>query len=121
MHFVVYEKTDCSNCMRTMALLRGMKAAVAVNYYGDENKPNLADFNTTDPTKVAYRDHLVSKLKDRYNAMAFPVVKVVDKDNNIIDYWDGFNPKKIFEYGKKTDPTELQSINQLHQVILKTE
>ena len=114
MHFVIYEKTDCSNCMRTMALLRGMKSAVAVNYYGDEAKPNLADFTTTDPAKVAYREHLVDKLKNRYNAMSFPVVKVVDKDNNIIDYWDGFNPKKIFEYGKKTDQEELQAVNEAH-------
>lgn len=100
--------------MRTMALLRGMGAAVVTNYYGNENKPNLADFTTNDPDKVAYREHLVDKLKTRYNAMSFPVVKVVDKNNNIIDYWDGFNPKKIFEYGKKTDQDELQAVNEEH-------
>lgn len=114
MHFVIYEKTDCPNCMRTMTLMRGMKSAVATNYYGDESKPNLADFTTNDPDKVAYREQLIDKLKTRYNARSFPVVKVVDKDNNLIDYWDGFNPKKIFEYGKKTDQDELQAVNEEH-------
>lgn len=112
MHFVIYSKTNCSNCLRTEALLKGMKSAVATNYYGDETKPNLANFETNDPDKVAYREHLVKKLKERYHAMAFPVVKVVDKDNNLIDCWDGFKPDKLFKYGKQTDQAELDQINQ---------
>ncbi|AHJ34505.1 hypothetical protein AF91_15065 (plasmid) [Lacticaseibacillus paracasei N1115] len=39
-------------------------------------------------------------MKAKYHIQQLPLVKIVDDEGNLIEYWSGFRPNKINQYAK---------------------
>ncbi|EPD04206.1 hypothetical protein Lpp70_13859, partial [Lacticaseibacillus paracasei subsp. paracasei Lpp70] len=53
-----------------------------------------------DKRKREWSQHKVERLKAKYHIQQLPLVKIVDDEGNLIEYWSGFRPNKINQYAK---------------------
>ena len=53
-----------------------------------------------DKRKREWSQHKVERLKTKYHIQQLPLVKIVDDEGNLIEYWSGFRPNKINQYAK---------------------
>ncbi|MFR0563860.1 glutaredoxin family protein [Lacticaseibacillus paracasei] len=68
------------------------------NYYGNADKSNTIDVSAED--KREWSQHKVERLKAKYHIQQLPLVKIVDEEGRLVEYWSGFRPNKINEYAK---------------------
>lgn len=47
-----------------------------------------------------WSQHKVERLKAKYHIQQLPLVKIVDDEGHLIEYWSGFRPNKINQYAK---------------------
>ena len=70
-----------------------------MHYYDNTHESNEIDINSLDANKKAWSNRKIESFKSKYPAItSFPVVKVVDDNNNLIDIWGGFNPAKLRQW-----------------------
>ncbi|WP_240034189.1 glutaredoxin family protein [Lacticaseibacillus paracasei] len=66
--------------------------------------PDSADtrqvLSAEDKRKREWSQHKVERLKAKYHIQQLPLVKIVDDEGNLIEYWSGFRPNKINQYAK---------------------
>ena len=98
LHIVIYSKNNCRACQMNKRFIAEHNIEYVDNYYGNPDEPNYLDLESTDPNRQQWSWDKLSKIKSKYNVSQMPLVKVVDEEGNLMDYWSGFRPNKIREW-----------------------
>lgn len=97
-HLVIYTKTNCVQCKMTLALVKQLGIPYVDNYYGDESQTNQLDLESKDDVKRQWSEQKVEDIKSKYNIHQMPLVKALDDEGNMVEFWGGFQPTKIKKY-----------------------
>ena len=82
MKFKVYYKLNCPKCRLTIAQLKQLPAKVSKIYVGTDDNSESSVLNQL--RQAGYK--------------SFPVVKVYDTSNQLVDVWSDFRADKINEW-----------------------
>ena len=87
MKFKIYYKLNCPKCRLTIAQLKSVNAHIAKIYV-----------DTTDSSK----NSVLNQLRQA-GYKSFPVVKVYNTSNQLVDVWSDFRADKIKEWKSKLE------------------
>lgn len=99
-HAVLYTKPNCPACKMPTKWFDRLGYPYQNTYYGNADKSNSIDVSAEDQRKREWSQHKVERLKAKYHIQQLPLVKIVDDEGRLIEYWSGFRPNKINEYAK---------------------
>lgn len=99
-HAVLYTKPNCPACKMTTKWFDRLGYPYQNTSYGNADKSNTIDVSAEDQRKREWSQHKVERLKAKYHIQQLPLVKIVDDEGNLIEYWSGFRPNKINQYAK---------------------
>jgi len=97
-HAVLYTKPNCQACKQTTRLFDRLGYPYENTYYGNSDETNAIDITAADKRKREWSLRKVESLKAKYHIQQLPLVKIVDDDGKLIEYWSGFQMNKIREY-----------------------
>lgn len=101
LQFVIYSKPKCPACKMSKAHFDRNNIPYSDNYYGDKNKTNVIDIENENEEKRNWSIKKVNKIKNKYKITSMPIIKVIDKENNVLDVFGGFNVQKLNEWFEK--------------------